>query len=93
MDPEREREHPGGRNRKGKRKRGIYQPYRRDGRKKSYNKLYGRIRRGKVPSDTPLMDELKRLHDEYTEKYENTHQKDREAVWKEYIQKNKELLG
>ena len=39
------------------------------------------------------MDELKRLHDEYTEKYENTHQKDREAVWKEYIQKNKELLG
>lgn len=60
---------------------------------KSYNKLYGRIRRGKVPNDTPLMDELKRLHDEYTEKYENTHRKDREAVWKEYIQKNKELLG
>ena len=60
---------------------------------KSYNKLYGRIRRGKVPSNTPLMDELKRLHDEYTEKYENTHKKDRETVWKEYIQKNKELLG
>lgn len=60
---------------------------------KSYNKLYGRIRRGKVPNNTPLMDELKRLHDEYTEKYENTHKKDREAVWKEYIQKNKELLG
>jgi hypothetical protein len=60
---------------------------------KSYNKLYGRIRRGKVPADSPLMDELKRLHDEYTEKYENTHTKDREAVWKEYIQKNKELLG
>lgn len=60
---------------------------------KSYNKLYGRIRRGKVPNDTPLMDELKRLHDEYTEKYEHTHKKDRETVWKEYIQKNKELLG
>lgn len=60
---------------------------------KSYNKLYGRIRRGKVPNDTPLMDQLKKLHDEYTEKYENTHKKDREAVWKEYIQKNKELLG
>lgn len=60
---------------------------------KSYNKLYGRIRRGKVPNDTPLMDELKRLHDEYTEKYEHTHKKGREAVWKEYIQKNKELLG
>ncbi len=60
---------------------------------KSYNKLYGRIRRGKVPNDTPLMDDLKRLHDEYTEKYENTHKKDREVVWKEYIQKNKELLG
>ena len=60
---------------------------------KSYNKLYGRIRRGKVPNDTPLMDQLKKLHDEYTEKYEHTHKKDREAVWKEYIQKNKELLG
>lgn len=60
---------------------------------KSYNKLYGRIRRGKVPNNTPLMDQLKKLHDEYTEKYENTHKKDREAVWKEYIQKNKELLG
>lgn len=60
---------------------------------KSYNKLYGRIRRGKVPNDTPLMDELKKLHDEYTKKYENTQKKDREAVWKEYIQKNKELLG
>ena len=60
---------------------------------KSYNKLYGRIRRDKVPNDTPLMNELKKLHDEYTEKYEHTHKKDREAVWKEYIQKNKELLG
>jgi len=40
-----------------------------------------------------LTKQLKKLHDEYTEKYENTHKKDREAVWKEYIQKNKELLG
>ncbi|SDA79246.1 hypothetical protein SAMN02910275_02951 [Butyrivibrio sp. INlla18] len=59
---------------------------------KSYNKLYGRIRRGKLPADTPLMDQLKRLHDDYYERYENTHQKEREAVWKEYIEKNKELL-
>ena len=59
---------------------------------KSYNRLYARIRRGKLPADTPLMDQLKALHDEYTEKYENTHQKDREAIWKEYIEKNKELL-
>ena len=59
---------------------------------KSYNRLYARIRRGKLPADTPLMDQLKALHDEYTEKYENTHQKDREAVWKEYIEKNKELF-
>ena len=59
---------------------------------KSYNRLYARIRRGKLPADTPLMDQLKALHDEYIEKYENTHQKDREAVWKEYIEKNKELL-
>ena len=60
---------------------------------KSYNRLYARIRRGKLPADTPLMDQLKALHDEYIEKYENTHQKDREAVWKEYIEKNKELLN
>lgn len=60
---------------------------------KSYNRLYARIRRGKLSADTPLMDQLKALHDEYTEKYENTHQKDREAVWKEYIEKNKELLN
>ncbi len=59
---------------------------------KSYNRLYARIRRGKLPADTPLMNQLKALHDEYTEKYENTHQKDREAVWKEYIERNKELL-
>ena len=59
---------------------------------KSYNRLYARIRRGKLPTDTPLMDQLKALHDEYTEKYENTHQKDRETIWKEYIEKNKELL-
>ena len=60
---------------------------------KSYNRLYGRIRRGKLPEDTPLMDELKALHDEYYVKYENTHRQDREAVWWEYMQKNKELLG
>lgn len=60
---------------------------------KSYNKLYGRIRRGKLPADTPLMDQLKKLHDEYYEKYENTHHKNREAIWKEYIEKNKELLA
>lgn len=59
---------------------------------KSYNRLYARIRRGKLPTDTPLMDQLKALHDEYTEKYENTHQKDREVVWKKYIERNKELL-
>lgn len=60
---------------------------------KSYNKLYGRIRRGKIPADTPLMEQLKRLHEDYYEKYENTHFKEREAVWKEYIEKNKELLA
>lgn len=60
---------------------------------KSYNRLYARIRRGKLPADTPLMDQLKALHDEYTEKYENTHQKDREAIWKEYIERNKKLLN
>lgn len=59
---------------------------------RAYNKLYGRIRRGKLPADTPLMDQLKALHDEYYERYENTHKKAREEVWKEYIEKNEELL-
>lgn len=59
---------------------------------KSYNKLYARIRRKKLPADTPLKEELLKLRNEYMERYEHTHQKDREAVWKEYIKKNKELL-
>ena len=59
---------------------------------KAYNKLYGRIRRGKLPADTPLMDELKRLHDEYYIKYENTHYRDREAIRLEYIEVLKELI-
>lgn len=60
---------------------------------KAYNKLYARIRRKKLPADTPLKEELLKLREEYMERYEQTHQKDRDAVWKEYIQKNKELLG
>ena len=59
---------------------------------KSYNKLYARIRRKKLPPDTPLKEELLKLCNEYMEHYEHTHQKDREVVWKEYIKKNKELL-
>lgn len=59
---------------------------------KSYNKLYGRIRRGKVPADTPLMDQLKALHDEYYNKYEERHHQEREAIWREYIERNRELL-
>ena len=60
---------------------------------KAYNKLYARIRRKKLPPDTPLKKELLKLREEYMERYEQTHKKDRDAVWKEYIQKNKELLG
>lgn len=60
---------------------------------KSYNKLYARIRRKKLPADTPLKDELLKLRNEYMERYEHTSKKEREAVWKEYIQKNIELLG
>ena len=59
---------------------------------KAYNKLYGRIRRGKVPADTPLMDELKKLHDEYYERYENTHHGDRDAIWREFSEIVKELV-
>ena len=43
---------------------------------KPYNKPYGQIQRGKVPNNTPLIYELKRLHDEYTKKYEYTQRKD-----------------
>ena len=60
---------------------------------RSYNRLYARIRRGKLPEDTPLMEELKKLHNEYVERYDNTHKAGRQKVWDEYIKKNKELLG
>ena len=60
---------------------------------KAYNRLYARIRRGKVPKDTQLTTQLKALHDEYYERYEHTHKKIREQVWREYIEKNKELLS
>ena len=60
---------------------------------RAYNQLYGRIRRGKQPDGDAVMEQLKALHDDYTERYANTHKKDREAVWKEYIRKNKELLS
>lgn len=39
---------------------------------RSYNRLYARIRRGKLPEDTSLMEELKKLHNEYVERYDNT---------------------
>lgn len=43
---------------------------------------------------THLSNELAKTEPFYSKQlYENTHKKDREAVWKEYIQKNKELLG
>lgn len=35
---------------------------------KAYNKLYARIRRKKLPADTPLKDELIRLRNEYIQK-------------------------
>jgi hypothetical protein len=38
------------------------------------------------------MDELKKLHDEYYIKYENTHYRDREAIRLEYIEVLKELV-
>ena len=60
---------------------------------KSYNKLYGFIRRGKLPANTPLMDQLKALHDSYTALYDSAAPEDRDAVLNEYIDKNKELLA
>ena len=60
---------------------------------RAYNQLYGRIRRGKQPDGETVMEQLKAMHDEYTERHENTRKKEREAVWKEYIRKNKELLS
>lgn len=60
---------------------------------RAYNQLYARIRRGNVPSDTPLKDKLIELRDIYRERYEHTHGDARELVWREYIQKNKELLN
>ena len=37
---------------------------------KAYNKLYARIRRKKLPPDTPLKEELLKLREEYMKLYE-----------------------
>lgn len=59
---------------------------------RAYNKLYGRIRRGKLPEDTPLMDQLKGLHDKYFDKYEQALPNDAEKVLREYSVENEKLL-
>lgn len=59
----------------------------------AYNRLYGRIRRGKVPKDTPLNTSLKELHDKYYEMYEAAPEKNRKKILDEYIEKCRELLG
>lgn len=59
---------------------------------KAYNRLYGRIRRGKIPEDTPLMGQLKALHDEYYKKYESAGDKKRPSVLEEYVKKNQEIV-
>jgi hypothetical protein len=58
----------------------------------AYNRLYGRIRRGKVPKDTPLNAKLKELHDKYFEKYEAAPPEKQEAILNEYKEKNKKLF-
>lgn len=58
----------------------------------AYNRLYGRIRRGKVPKDTPLNAKLKELHDKYFEKYEAAPPEKQEAILNEYKDKNKKLF-
>ena len=59
---------------------------------KAYNRLYGRIRRGKIPEDTPLMGQLKALHEEYYKKYESAGDKKRPSVLEEYVKKNQEIV-
>ena len=50
------------------------------------------FRRGKIPEDTPLMRQLKGLHEEYYKKYESASDKKRPSVLEEYVKKNQEIV-
>ena len=65
----------------------VYQEY-----LKSYNRLYARIRRKTVPADTPLLEKLKELREEYYVKYDSAKPAKRKEVLEEYRGRNKELL-
>jgi hypothetical protein len=58
---------------------------------KSYNRLYGRVRRGTVLKESPLFEQLKQLHEDYYERYENAEEKDRKEIIQKYIRENKKL--
>ncbi|MCR5777459.1 MAG: DUF6076 domain-containing protein [Lachnospiraceae bacterium] len=60
---------------------------------KAYNRLYGRIRRGKVASSDYDIEAMKEIHEKYYEKYEKAEESKKEDVLKEYIAANKEFLG
>lgn len=60
---------------------------------RAYNRLYGRIRRKTLPVNTPLMDQLKELRDEYYKKYDETPAEFQLDVIVELKDKIYELLG
>ena len=66
----------------------IYQEY-----IKAYNRLYGRIRRKAIPTNTPLAERLKELRDEYYEKYDNASPSARKGILQEFIKRNNEILS
>ena len=41
-----------------------------------YNRIYGRIRRGSLDKDTPLLDDIKFLHQEFSSKYDSAKDND-----------------
>jgi hypothetical protein len=49
------------------------------------------VRRGTVLKESPLFEQLKQLHEDYYERYENAEEKDRKEIIQKYIRENKKL--
>ena len=60
---------------------------------RAYNQLYARIRSGKVPPDTPYLQKLKKLYTDYHDRYRDCKEEDREEVFRQYQNNNRELLA
>lgn len=61
--------------------------------RRAYNQLYARVRTGKTPADTPYYAALRKLYDEFLERYNAcSDDSDRDLILAEYNSANRSLL-